>query len=174
MLDLMKIFENVNGSSFVGIDTRTIPALNKKHNGGLNPHFGAVVKYTAGNSVMCFQNKKTNAYENMVHRRLIAEGKDPKDFVLGERKWGTRIPDTPFIRHEKDGVEKFYLEVIFLHPGTTVYLYNSLEIAKSDIIGLREAAVDDEAQGGLGNQVVIRSFAFESITGVRIDSERYS
>jgi len=172
MLDLESIFANVNGSSFVGIDSLTDVKVNKKHNGGLNPHYGNITKVMRNANVMVFQNKKTNAYENMVHRRLIAEGKNPNDFVLGNRIWGTRIPDTPFVEHIKDGVKKMYLEVIFLKPGKVEYFYNGNPIDVKNIIGLPSYDSPD-GQGGLDNTVIIRVFSFESIVCVRIDSEEY-
>ncbi len=52
-----KIFDNVNGGSFVGIDTLTdVPLLGGKK----NPQQGRVQKRTVGNQVMVFQNKKSS------------------------------------------------------------------------------------------------------------------
>jgi hypothetical protein len=42
---------------------------------------GRVTKQTTGASVMVFTNQASNGYENMVQRRLVAEGKDPASFV---------------------------------------------------------------------------------------------
>ena len=112
---LVQAFSNVSGASFVGIDTLTeVPLLGGKK----NPMQGRVTKRMTGASVMCFQNKKINGYDAMIKRRLIAEGKNPDSFVLSERSWGVRVPDMPIIIHEKDGVTQYYVEVIFLTPGT--------------------------------------------------------
>ena len=83
--DLVTAFQNVNGSSFVGIDTLTEVKLT---GGKKNPQQGRITKKMAGASVMCFQNKNINGYAAMIGRRLLAEGKDPSSFVLGERAWG--------------------------------------------------------------------------------------
>ncbi len=163
-----KIFDNVNGGSFVGIDTLTdVPLLGGKK----NPMQGRVTKRTIGNQVMVFQNKKSSSYGDMVLRRLEAEGKDPASFELQPRTWGERIPETPFIHHHKDGADTFYVEVIFLRPGRSEYLLDGKYIARSDIIGLKAPTESDQA--GLENKVIVRSFKLESITAVRIDGIEY-
>lgn len=164
---LEQAFADVNGSSFVGIDTLTDVKLT---GGKKNPMQGRITKQTLGANVMVFQNKLSNGYENMVHRRLAAEGKDPSNFELGPRTWGERIDNTPFIRHEHDGSVKHYLEVIFLKPGTSTYLLDGAVIAAADITGL-PVAPEPTGQGGLEHQVIIRSFAASSITQVRVDGK---
>ena len=157
----------INGSSFVGIDTRTVVKLT---GGQKNPQQGRVTKRMIGASVMAFTNQNVNAYKAMVERRLIAEGKSPTDFVLHERAWGTRIPNMPIVVHNKDGVDQYYLEVIFLKPGVTYYELDGVQVPTTDIIGL-PAAREGGDQGGLDNRVIIRDFKCESITEMRIDGQ---
>ncbi len=165
MTDLVKILSTVNGSSFVSIDTLIKVTLK---GGRKNDQQGRVTKAMTGASVMVFQNKAINGYEAMVHRRLIAEGKDPASFELGERAWGERVPDLPIVKHNtKDGAIKYYLEVIFLRPGEVTYLLDGLPIDKSKIIGLDEK--EEGKQGSLENKVIIRSFCTDSLVRVRID-----
>lgn len=163
---LIAALQNVNGSSFVGLDTLTTPKLS---GGKKNPQQGRVTKRMHSASVMVFQNKNINGYEAMVQRRLIAEGKDPVSFELGERTWGERIPNLPIVKHEKDGTVKHYLEVIFLKPGKVEYLLDGNPIAKADVVGLNES--EGGEQGGLDNKVIIRTFAAENITALRIDGQ---
>ena len=159
----------INGASFVGIDTRTEVKLT---GGRKNPQQGRVTKRTIGATVMAFTNQNINAYKAMVERRLVAEGKAPTDFVISERAWGTRLPNMPIVVHNKNGVDHYYLEVIFLKPGTVSYFQDGAPIAKSDIIGMVESGGDE--QGGLENKVVIRSFKADSITEVRIDGKAFN
>jgi len=163
---LIAAVANINGASFVGIDTHTDVVL---AGGKQNPMQGRVTKRMIGATVMSFQNKNFSAYEAMIQRRLIAEGKDPEKFVLGERAWGTRIPNMPIIEHFKGDETKYYLEVIFLKPGVVSYLLDGAPIAPQDIIGLKEASTGE--QGGLENKVIIRTFAADSITELRIDGQ---
>jgi hypothetical protein len=96
-------------------------------------------------------------------RRLAQEGKDPESFVLGKRVWGERVEGTPVVTHKG----KRYLEVIFLNPGKVHYELDGSPIDSADVIGLDSK--ENGVQGGLSNKVIIRTFAEESITGVRID-----
>jgi hypothetical protein len=166
---LITAMADINGASFVGIDTHTDVKL---AGGKKNPMQGRVTKKMIGATVMSFQNKNFNAYEAMVHRRLVAEGKDPANFVLSERAWGTRIPNMPIVEHTKDGIQRFYLEVIFMKPGVVSYYLDGAPIAKADIEGLAER--EEGEQAGLENKVVIRTFAAESITSLRIDGKSFS
>lgn len=156
--------EHVNGATFISIDTKTDVTL---LGGKKNPMQGRVQKSTTGSNVMVFQNKTTNAYENMVNRRLEKEGK-PVVFEVGPRKWGTRIPNTPFVEHNGE----LYLEVIFLRAGEVQYLLDGQPVDKADIEGLAEKP-DYEGQGGLDNKVIIRTFKVSSIVGFTIDKQKY-
>lgn len=171
---LIEMLKAVNGASFISIDTCTTPTINKTLGGRgkdaiPNPHYGRIQKVMTGAVVMVFQNKTINGYEAMVNRRLAAEGKDPASFTLGPRKWGTRMENLPVVEHEG----QYYLEVIFLKPGPVQYFLDGHVIDKDLIQGLREPAVDETQQGGLENQVVIRSFKFDSITRIKIDKNTF-
>lgn len=167
---LVDAVKNITGASFIGLDTLTDVKLT---GGKKNPMQGRVTKRMIGANVMAFANKNVNGYEAMIQRRLAAEGKDPATFKVGERAWGTRVPNMPIIEHQKDGDTKYYLEVIFLRPGNVEYLLDGAPVSKSDIEGLPEAG-DGGDQGGLENTVVIRAFAAESITELRIDGKAFN
>lgn len=156
--------EHVNGATFISIDTKTDVTL---LGGKKNPMQGRVQKSTTGSNVMVFQNKTTNAYENMVNRRLEKEGK-PVVFEVGPRKWGTRIPNTPFVVHG----DELYLEVIFLRAGEVQYLLDGQPVDKDTIEGLPNKPEEAE-QGGLDNKVIIRTFKVSSIVGFTIDKQKY-
>lgn len=168
--ELIALFLNpevsgLNGASFIGIDTLT----NVKLSGGkANPMQGLVTKATVGSSVMIFSNKNSNGYENMVERRLIAEGKDPNSFSLSPRVWGTRIANKPLVEHKGE----YYLEVIFLKAGETSYLLSGRPIRKDLVEGLPEKS-EEGSQGGLDNKVIIRTYKVSSITRVTINKEIY-
>lgn len=159
-----ELLNNLAGGTFVGLDTETQVKLK---GGKKNPQQGRITKRMLGATVMCFTNTNSNAYENMVKRRLAAEGKDPESFELGARAWGQRIAGTPFVEHNG----KHYLEVIFLRSGAVEYFMDGAPISKDGIEGLDEPAVNPEGQGGLDNKVVIRTFALDSITALRTGGE---
>jgi hypothetical protein len=167
---LVAAITDVDGASFIGLDTVTVPTLT---GGRKNAMQGRITKHMTGASVMVFTNKNTNGYEAMVNRRLVAEGKDPGTFVVGDRAWGTRVPNMPIVEHFKDGDTKYYLEVIFLRSGIVHYELDGMPIMQSGIEGLKEAVIADDQQGGVENKVVIRSFAAESITALRINGKEF-
>ena len=162
---LINAVANINGASFVGLDTHTDVVLT---GGKSNPQQGRVTKRMIGATVMSFQNKNFSAYEAMVQRRLVAEGKNPDNFTLSERAWGVRLPNMPIVEHK----DEYYLEVIFLKPGVVVYELDGNPVQPSFIIGLKPAAAGK--QGGLDDTVFLRTFKAESITELRIDGQAFN
>lgn len=169
MTSISQVMANVSGTSFVGLDTEVKVALK---GGKANPMQGRVTKRTTGSSVMVFQNKNSNAYAAMVQRRLEAEGK-PTTFELSPRKWGERVPNSPIVKHVKDGVTKTYLEVIFLKAGDSKYYLDGKLIDKDQIQGLDDSDRAPTGQAGLENQVIIRTYDVASLTKVRIDKAEF-
>lgn len=165
MTSIHTVFENVNGASFVGIDTEVVVTLK---GGKSNSQQGRVTKVVTGSSVMVFQNNKQNGYANMVKRRLENEGKNPESFQLSERRWGEREAGTPFVTHKG----ATYLEVIFLKAGKVTYLLDGKVINKDDVVGLPEKKAAS-GQGGLDTIVIIRTFKLASVTAIRIDAQEF-
>ena len=164
MTNLQKILNTVNGASFIGMDTCTVPVLT---GGQKNPMQGRVEKHNTGASIMVFQNKNTHGYAAMVQRRLEAEGKETT-FTLSPRRWGSRVPNMPIVEHK--GAQ--YLEVIFLKTGVSTYTLDGQAIDKADIEGLKDSAPEG-TQAGLNNKVIIRTFKLDSITRLRIGGKDY-
>ena len=158
--ELQQFLTGVNGTTFAGLDTETTPKLK---GGKKNEMQGRVRKQTLGANVMVFSNTDASGYQNMVRRRMEKEGKDPNTFTVGARPWGKRVGNTCFIEHNG----KHYIEVFFLGGGETKYLLDGKEISKSDVEGLPESKPTEESQGGIGDKVVIRTLAIESILGIR-------
>lgn len=171
---LVNAIEHVNGASFVGIDTLTEVKL---LGGKKNQMQGKVTKKHTGATIMVFNNTNSNGYEEMVKRRLLAEGKDPESFKLGERKWGTRIPNMPIIEHFKEDIQetKYYLDTVFLRPGKSVYFLDGKPIAKEDIEGFPPEKEDsEESQGGVSNKVTVRTLSADSILEIRVDGRVFN
>ena len=89
-------------------------------------------------------------------------------FTVSERKWGTRIPNTPIIEHTgKDGKTKHYLEVIFLSAGESRYYVDGEEVNINEIPGFEKSSVDPDSQGGLEDKVIIRTYSLENVKEIR-------
>jgi hypothetical protein len=171
-MNLQELVGTVNGATIISLDTETTLPLNKTItvNGERqpNPHFDRVKKRTTGLNVMIFSNQNSNGYENMVRKRLVAEGKDPNTFVLSERKWGVRIAGTPFVEHKG----QTYIEVIMLRdPRSSTFHIGSKQIDYDDIHGQKKTT--KAAQGGLDNSVIIRTFKTESIVAITINKQKH-
>ena len=166
MSNLPVIAKNFSGASFISMDTVTTPVL---LGGKKNPMQGRIRKHNKGASIQVFQNKNTNAYKNMVERRLVKEGKEPTDFKLSPRRWGTRVANMPIVEHK--GAD--YLEVIFLKAGVSSYTLDGKAIDKADIEGLKVKPVEGK-QGGLEDKVTIRTFKAESIERLKIGNMEYT
>lgn len=168
-IELIDALKNVNGATFITIDTVTVPTISRTIPGVYpktpNPFYGAVEKRQLNSSVMVFQNKRIHGYANMVERRLVQEGKDPTTFELSARRWGKRIPNMPLVLHNG----AYYLEVIFLRPGRVEYTHNGQVISKDQIIGLTEST--PAHQGGLDNKVQLRVFSFDSLRRISINGQ---
>ncbi len=175
--NIAAILANVNGTTFAGIDhlsalkvNKTLPNPDYVKGNGLpakipNPHFEHISKLTMGSSVTVGAS-----YENMVKKKLIKEGKDPLDFVAGSLPWGTRIGNSPLIEHKG----QIYIQLIFMKGGDTVYRHGATVIEESEIQGFTPPKKKEESQGGLEDEVIIRTLKLDSIVKLRINKKEYT
>ena len=156
---LRNLTDAMSGGTFASIDTITDVKLT---GGKKNIQQGRVQKQVIGSRVQIFQNKSVNAYEAKVKRELAKEGQLTSNFKLSPRQWGERIKDVPYVEHKGN----YYLEVIFIKSGEVTYLLDGAPIDKADVIGI--PVVKASGQGGLKDQVIIRTYACNSIVGIRV------
>ena len=171
--DIKETINKIKGTSFAGIDTMVDVKL---FGGKKNPMQGRVTKLTEDSNVIVFSNVEHSPYEAMVKRRMLAEGKDPAEFTVGKRAWGSRVDRSPFIEHNG----KYYLEVIFKNSGKSSYFLDGNPIEKEMIEGLenpkqKESDEDEEdkAQGGISEKVIVRTYSLDSIKGLRVMGETF-
>lgn len=161
------LVQSIKGATFIGIDTVTEVKLK---GGKKNEMQGRVTKVMEGAAVQIFaRGGSEGGYENKVNRRLNKEGVEV-EFEVGPRTWGERRPNLPIVEH--NGQQ--YLEVIFEKPGNSHYLLDGQPIQAAEIIGLDEGPIQAGEQGGLDDKVMIRTFKFDSITGIRIGGKSYN
>lgn len=165
------ITENLNGCTFISVDTETSVATSHSlANGKFNPHHNKVTKQTIGMNVMIAQYKTTNAYENMVNKRLEKEGKAPtfKSYGL---TWGKRVPNTPFVEHKG----QLYLQVICMHPGSQVYLLDGVPYPKQKIQGIKiprgNPQTVKDSQKRLEDKVIVRVYNVKNIKKIVINGK---
>ncbi len=165
-----KLFENVKGTGFAGIDSLTVVPLT---GGKSNPQKGRVTKRTTGSTVMVFAQEEHTAYSAQVKRRMEKEGLDAASWEGGPLPYGEWVDDTMFIVHTKKGDTEptHYLRVHFVNAGTSEYLLDGEVIAKEDVIGLPKPR--ESKQGGQSDKVIPRNYKLDSITAIRIDGTEY-
>lgn len=101
-------------------------------------------------------------------------------FTVSPRKWGERIPNSPFIQHTKAGEvhTNYYLDTIWLRAGSTEFFLDGQHIDEKDIEGYEKPAVKEGAnvQGGLkaDDQVIVRSIGLDSILRIKTGGTDYS
>lgn len=101
-------------------------------------------------------------------------------FTVSARKWGERVPNSPFIKHVKAGElhPNYYLDTIWLRAGIVEFFLDGQPIAEDAIEGYEkpEAKEGANVQGGLKveNQVIVRSIGLDSILGIRTAGAHYA
>ena len=108
-----------------------------------------------------------------MNRRLAKEGKT-SNFQVGSLPWGSRIPDSPLIVHDKgDGNVKHYLQLCIDERGkpTATYFLDGKEIAKSAVSGLPGSRPATNQK--LEDDVKVRTFAAASIVRIRAWGEEF-
>lgn len=164
---LKELVETVNGTTFAGLDTFTDVKLK---GGKKNLMQGRVTKRTSGSNVLLYSNSSVNGYESMVKRRMEKEGKDPEEFVLKPRAWGTRVGHSPFIEHNG----KHYLECIFVSGGKSEYFLDGNPIEKENIEGLddpKELPSHEASQGGISEKIILRTYSLDSIERITLKGQ---
>lgn len=171
--------KTVKGTAFVGFDALTEMKLNKTLGSRTeaNPHFGKVFKILSGQLAMAFSDKTTNAYENMVNRRLVQDGKEA-NFKVGQRQWGTRVDGTSFLYHTNaEGEFNEYLFVIYHESPVTLADYAEKELGITfgqedrDLLESVSRPVAYESKSGKTEYVLLKDngdlepIAFDAIQG---------
>jgi hypothetical protein len=149
-------FETIQDGQRVRLNFMTVPKLK---GGKANPDQGRIQKVTTGAIGILYTSGR--GYFEKVNEGLIAEGKAP-DFEPKPRAWGVRVEGTPLIEHKG----KFYLDVVFEHPGETEYFFHDEPIKKEDIEGLEDKKEGE--QGGLEEKVYVRTISLESLGHVEL------
>lgn len=155
---LMKVFQDLKGSTLLGLDTETVVDL---RGGKQNKMRGRVTKRMTGAVVMAFSNANHNSYETMMRNALEKSGVDGSTFKLQPRPWGERWPDLPIVEHN----DQYYLEVVFVQPGKVEYFLDGEPIDKDDIEGLKPSSPQQ--------LVTIRTFGIDSIKAIRTGGKEY-
>ena len=170
-----QLLERFQGVTFASLDTVTVPVLK---GGKANPFQNRIEKRCNGLRVMLFTNTKSSGYENKVKRHLEQAGLDPDSFKSGPLPWGERVPNSPFITNGG----KLYLQCVFLSQFKVEPEYYAtdeinispicfwepgMRIEAKEINGLNERTGSEHQGLERSKQVIVRTYAIESIVALR-------
>lgn len=110
------------------------------------------------------------SYERRVNRIRTQDGNSER-FVVGPRKWGNRIPNTPMIHHVKDGQSKFYLEVMATknRPQTSYISIRACDYGAAVFIPNEWIK-----PGSTANGTFLRTYGLDSIVQATFRGQQYT
>jgi hypothetical protein len=117
------------------------------------------------------------AYERAVNRQREREAGASNDeacastietFRAHPRKWGRRVPRTPFVRHR----EKLYVECKIQRVVSTAYeLLDGTAVPEASVLPFLPAR--SASRQGVDREIVLRDYGIDSIVALTVDGERY-
>lgn len=173
--DLIKIFEEKRGHSFISVQTETIPVLNKRGRiSGLSieEKFGCLPSEII--KVSQFTCMIGLDYSHVIKSRLEKEGKTIDEYIKGE-SWHEAVPGTRNLRRHKKTKELFvYLFMLANNKPISAYYANGVMIDKEKIGEFLPIKSIPTNQGlSSGNEVIVRTFKLSSIRRIKMDNEEF-
>jgi len=155
--DLVKMLQNLSGTKIVTLVVETDPGKKK--------YKGRFIKKSKVNGVINW------IYSNAVNKQRTKEGK-PANFSSHMRRWGFRIPKTPFVEHNGNQ----YLELKLQHVYKTQYFHKTgfikRRINPSDFSDMLQTDKSPTNQG-IENPIVLKDYRLDRIREITIDKETY-
>jgi hypothetical protein len=143
---------NVKGTTFMSIETTTIPKLKAK-----NP-FKDLKKVSLISGAIGFN------YENSVNNQREREGLE-NNFESKPRAWGHRIDNTPVVEHKG----KHYLEVK-VQSSKSEYFDGDLRI---DVDKIKPWMYSNSSRQELNKEVIVRDYSLDSIFRMNLNKKEY-
>lgn len=160
---LINKFAAMRGAKMCTIISETEPRMRKTN----NPFVGLVTKRCRLNITVGFN------YQNSVNRVRTKEG-GSADFTPSERKWGQKVPGTPFVMHN----DAMYVEAKpNSSPSFVEYVHRTTgEIIAKETLNewLQEARSAAEHQGvSEDNEVIVRTYSINNITDLIYEGRHF-
>lgn len=146
------------GNQFVTLTTKTDARLKKGGN-----ELGKVYKVSRVNAAVNFN------YSNAVNRQRCREGEYP-DFEPEPRKWGVRIPHTPFVTHKGKVYLEAKVERVLFHRYEDE---QGRVLADEQVRPFLPKRTDNKEHQGVEREVLVRDYDFASIVTITLRGEDY-
>ncbi len=151
---LLEILSRRKGTQFCGITFLSNPRCRKTG----NPYKNVMKRVTANIEVGINYKKK-------LERAMASNGGNTGEADVHARKWGERIPKTPFVKHTKDGDTQYYLECI---------VQKVLDKQFFDETGpIREEDIKDFLPNKSERLVALSDINIKNIKSVTVNGETY-
>jgi hypothetical protein len=160
---LINMFAAMRGAKMCTIITNTEPRMRKTN----NPYAGLVTKRCRMNITVGF------IYTNSVNKARGKEGND-QPFVASERKWGQKVPGTPFVMH--NGAMYVEAKPNAGKPQVEYFHKVSGEVILKETLSqwLQEPSSNAEHQGvSEENEVIVRTYSINNITDLIYGGKHY-
>lgn len=144
----------------VTVRAHTIPGMRKTN----NPYAGKVYKDSSVNGEIHWN------YSSSVNRQRIREDLVP-DFVAKPRKWGERLPNSPFVHYKG----KFYIELKGERRLTEIYrnIADDVEVSKEVLEPFLNEPYDPSGHQGVDKPIHLRDYTLTNIREIRIGGNLY-
>jgi len=145
------------------VRTVTVPEMRKTN----NPFYGKVVKVqdlSASVGSWNYQRAVNNRRQKEWQKALLSDETTPQpaEFVSEARKWGTRVPNTPFVEHKG----QLYVELSVHKCLRQVYLDDQGNPVSKELLEPYLQKSQDGGRQDLDNPVILRDVKVCNIVSV--------
>lgn len=164
-----------NEPAEVTIVSRTEPAMRKTN----NPYLGKVFKVsTASGTINWHYAEEVNHQRRRESTFSVVNGipqaEDVEHFKAKPRKWGTRLPNSPFVHHiDKQGNEHYYLEMKVNESQGHEYRDDNnepIDPEKLEKIKSFFSKKSSSSRQGVKGEIILRDYRFDRIIAITLHS----
>lgn len=153
------------------IVSRTEPAMRKTN----NPYFGKVFKVSTVSGLMNWSYaRQVNLQRQREGGLIVVDGlpqiKTTENFVSHERKWGTRLKNSPFVEHKGE----FYLELMVQEAIRHEYRDETGEPFDVELIRPYLQRTSRSNRQGTDKEVILRDYRLDRVIAVTFPDRKMS
>jgi len=154
--------------SFAGLVCETVPSeIKNPKTSGMGDRITKLSHVTVAVGDKLNYGRIVNGRRDRLAGELGVE--PPEDYKVQERKWGMRVPNTPFVIHRG----QLYLECLITGVSQTEYKLDGVIVSKDMIAPYLRPKTADTSEERLGVEVIWRDYRLDSIVQVRVDGKIY-
>lgn len=163
--ELVKLLSGNLGAKMVTIISSTEPPMRKT----ANPFYGRVRKISRVNGVIGWQ------YESAVNRQRDREQRPEnadgtiEHFFAEPRKWGERLPGSPWVSHKQQMYLELKVERVLGHE----YRCDGKPIDVAELEPWLQRKTGESSRQGVEKEIILRDYRLDSILAVTFGGKQY-